>query len=85
MALHKIGAIAIPATNQLLTKDIVYRVNAASVKAVVATSDGNVTEMVDEGPKETETLKKRIVTRAHREGWHNYEEGINSAPQFVKA
>jgi len=84
MALHKIGAIAIPATNQLLTKDIVYRVNAASVKAVVATSDGNVTEMVDEAQKETETLKIKIVTRAHREGWHNYEEGINSAPQFVR-
>jgi len=84
MALHKIGAIAIPATNQLLTKDIVYRVNAASVKAVVATSDGNVTEMVDEVQKETETLKIKIVTRAHREGWHNYEEGINSAPQFVR-
>lgn len=84
MALHKIGAIAIPATNQLLTKDIVYRVNAASVKAVVATSDGNVTEMVDEAQKETETLKIKIVIRAHREGWHNYEEGINSAPQFVR-
>ena len=65
-----------------MTKDIVYRVNAAS--AVVATSDGNVTEMVDEAQKETETLKIKIVTRAHREGWHNYEEGINSAPQFVR-
>jgi acetyl-CoA synthetase len=42
IALHKIGAIAIPATNQLMTKDLVYRINAASIKAVVCTPDRDV-------------------------------------------
>lgn len=82
MALHKIGAIAIPVTNQLLTQDIVYRINAASIKAVVATSDGNVSDMVDEAQQQTETLKIKILTKANKEGWHNYEEGIESAPEF---
>jgi acetyl-CoA synthetase len=48
LALHKIGAIAIPATNQLMTKDIVYRVNAASIKAVVCTAEGHISDLVDE-------------------------------------
>lgn len=83
MALHKIGAIAIPATNQLMTKDIAYRINAASVKAVVCTSDGDVTDLVDEAESETETLEVKIIVRAKKAGWQNYEEGIERAPAFV--
>jgi acetyl-CoA synthetase len=82
MALHKIGAIAIPATNQLMVKDIVYRVNAASIKAVVCTSDGEVSDLVDEAQKETETLKLKILTRSRKEGWLNFEEGLKNAPAF---
>jgi len=67
MALHKIGAIAIPVTNQLLTKDLVYRINAASIKAVVCTSDGEVADYVDVAQKETDTLSIKIITR--KTGW----------------
>jgi acetyl-CoA synthetase len=49
---------------------------------VVATSDGNVSDMVDEAQQQTETLKIKILTKANKEGWHNYEEGIESAPEF---
>jgi acetyl-CoA synthetase len=83
MALHKIGAIAIPATNQLMAKDVVYRVNAASVKAIVCTSEGEISNVVDEAQLETETLKIKILTRANKEGWLNYEEGISQASEFV--
>ena len=83
IALHKIGAIAIPATNQLMTKDIVYRVNAASVKAVVCTSDGTISDLVDEAQRETDTLSIKIIVRNKKEGWLNYEEGIAVAPAFV--
>ena len=83
IALHKIGAIAIPATNQLMTKDIEYRVNAASIKAVVCTSDGNISDLVDEAQAMTETLKVKIIVRGVKEGWISYEEGVKNAPPFV--
>lgn len=83
IALHKIGAIAIPATNQLMTKDIEYRVNAASIKAVVCTSDGNISDLVDEAQAMTETLKVKIIVRGVKEGWISYEEGVKNASPFV--
>mgnify|MGYP000026192505 FL=1 len=83
IALHKLGAIAIPATNQLMTKDIVYRVNAASVKAIVCTADGHIASLVDEAQQETETLKIKILVRGKREGWLNYEDGVRLAPPFI--
>ena len=42
LALHKLGAIAIPATNQLVEHDFDYRFKAAKVKAIVCTADGEV-------------------------------------------
>jgi len=83
MALHKIGAIAIPATNQLMAKDIVYRINAAGIKAVVCTAEGHVSDMVDEAQHETETLSIKILVRGKKDGWISYEDGIASAPAFV--
>ncbi|HPU22039.1 MAG TPA: AMP-binding protein [Thermoclostridium caenicola] len=83
VALHKLGAIAIPATNQLMTKDIVYRVNAASIKAIVCTADGQISSLVDEAQKETETLKIKIMVRGKRDGWLSYEEGVRQAPPFI--
>ena len=82
VALHKLGAIAIPATNQLMTMDIIYRVNSASVKAVVCTPDGDIPDLVDEAQRETETLKIKILVRAKKEGWLSYEEGVSKAAPF---
>ncbi|MCX7773227.1 MAG: AMP-binding protein [Clostridia bacterium] len=83
LALHKIGAMAIPATNQLMTKDIVYRVNAASIKAVVCTADGHISDLVEEAQQETETLTTKILVRGKKDGWLSYEEGVEKAPAFV--
>lgn len=47
MALHKIGAIAIPATNILKATDYQYRIEAAGVSAVVCTSDDGITASID--------------------------------------
>lgn len=82
VALHKLGAIVIPATNQLMKKDIVYRVNAASIKAIICTSDGSIASLVDEAQAETETLKIKVLVRAKRDGWLNYEEGLSNAAAF---
>lgn len=82
VALHKLGAVVIPATNQLMKKDIIYRVNAASIKAIVCTSDGNISSLVDEAQGETDSLKIKILVRAKRADWLSYEDGLKNAPAF---
>ena len=74
LGLHKLGAIAIPATNQLVTHDYEYRFNAAGVSAAVVTADGNVTDYIDEAQKNCPTLKTKIVCNGAKEGWHNFDE-----------
>lgn len=54
IALCKIGAIAIPATNQLMKKDIVYRVKAASVKMILSVNEPSIREAVNQAAEETE-------------------------------
>ncbi len=74
LALHKIGAIAIPATNQLKEHDITYRVNKAGVKAIICTADGEVSYEVEKSLKETKTLEHLIMVNGSRGGWRNFDE-----------
>lgn len=74
LALHKLGAVAIPATNQLVVHDYEYRFKSAGVTAIVATADGKVTETVDEAQKTCPDLKVKIVANGSKEGWHNFDE-----------
>jgi len=48
LALHKLGAIAIPATHLLTTKDIVYRCNAADIKGIICVDDIDLMNRIDE-------------------------------------
>ena len=82
VALHKLGAIAIPATNQLMTKDLIYRIEAAGVKAVVCTPDGEIADLVDEAQTKTETLKTKIIARGTKAGWLSYVQEVKKAPPF---
>ena len=74
LALHKLGAVAIPATNQLLEKDFTYRFTAGNVKAILCTADGNVSEAVDAAAAKCPGLKLRIMVNGNREGWHDFNE-----------
>ncbi len=78
-ALHKIGAIVIPATNQLTAKDFSYRFNAAGVRAVIATSDGEVRDAIDDAHKDSPTLEFKLCVNGTREGWLNFDEGTANA------
>ena len=84
VALHKIGAIAIPATYQLQDKDYIYRFNAAGVSAIVATGDPQVLDHIDNACTATDTVKNKIICRGEREGWLSFDKGIENAPPFVK-
>ncbi|NLT98893.1 MAG: AMP-binding protein [Christensenellaceae bacterium] len=79
MALHKIGAVTIPATHLLTPKDITYRVNAASVKAVICTGSGDVAQHVDDA-QDVPTLKYKLIC-GDREGWLNYDRGVEEASE----
>ncbi len=73
LALHKLGAIAIPATNLLQEHDLDYRFNAADVSAIVCTADGDIANQVDLAEKNSPTLKTKIIVGGEREGWHNFD------------
>lgn len=75
-ALHKIGATLIPGTLQLTKKDIVYRANAAKIKAIVCVNDPFVIEQVEAAAPETPCLENRILVVDKREGWLCFEEEI---------
>jgi len=76
VGLHKLGAIAIPATSQLQAHDFDYRFNLADVKAIVATTEDNVPEHVEEAAVTSPTLEIKILVGGSREGWHDYNEEI---------
>ena len=74
LGLHKLGAIAIPATNQLMEHDFVYRFQAADVSAVLCTADGNTAEQIDLAEKSTGINLTKILVGGSRDGWHDYNE-----------
>ncbi|MBQ7596514.1 MAG: AMP-binding protein [Clostridia bacterium] len=73
IGLHKLGAIAIPATNQLQSHDIEYRFKSAGVSAILCTSDGYSADEVDIACKKFPEITK-IIVNGEREGWHNFDE-----------
>ena len=72
LALNKIGAIAIPATNQLQEHDFEYRFNAAGVSAIVCTADGDTAHQVDIAAAKCPTLKHKLIVNGVREGWRDF-------------
>ena len=74
LGLHKLGAVAIPAPNQLLEKDFAYRFNAANIKAILCTSDGEVSDAVDAAAKTSPSLVHKIIVGRDKEGWHSFNE-----------
>ena len=85
LALHKIGAVAIPATHLLTDKDIIYRNNAADVKAIVAAEDDYLITHVDLAIAKSPSVNHRIlVGNKQMEGWVNFHKGVENAAPFVK-
>lgn len=83
LALHRIGAIAVPATNQLLTKDIIYRTNAAEIKMIVSYGDEEVQERIEKAAQESPTVKELVTVDGRKSGWSAYYDEIESfPPQF---
>ena len=73
VALHKIGAVAIPATNQLKDHDFEYRFNAAGVKALVCTADGDTAEIAERAAKKCPQVERLIMVGGKRDGWYDFD------------
>ncbi|MDR0489916.1 MAG: AMP-binding protein [Oscillospiraceae bacterium] len=82
IALCKLGAVIIPATMQLTAKDIVYRLNAAKVKAVVcySDSDGFIVSQMERALPGCPTVGVRILTPDVREGWLTWGGSLDGYP-----
>jgi acetyl-CoA synthetase len=85
LGLHKIGAVAIPATHLLTKKDIIYRCNAADINAIVCVGENSVIEQVDGALPDCPTLKRRIsIGPEIPAGWSDFRKGLEDAKPFVK-
>ncbi len=85
IALHKLGAVVIPATHLLTKKDIVYRCNAASIKMIVAAGDEVILKHIQDAMPESPTVERLVsVGPVVPEGFDNFAEGIANAQPFVR-
>ena len=85
IALHKLGAVAIPATHLLTKKDIVYRCNAASIKMIVAAGDDVVLQHIIAAMPESPTVERLVSTGPHiPDGFEDFHQGIDHAAPFVR-
>lgn len=73
LGLHKLGAIAIPATNQLVEHDFTYRFKAAGVSAILCTADGDTAHQVDLAEEKLGTKLTKMMVGGQRDGWHDYD------------
>ena len=74
LGLHKLGAIVIPATNQLQAHDFEYRFEAADVSAIICTADGDVAHQVDLAQQKCPVLTTKVLVGGKRDGWRDFDE-----------
>ncbi len=74
IGLNKLGAIAIPATNQLQEHDFEYRFKSAGVCAIICTADGNTSEQADIAAQKCPELKHKIMVNGVKDGWRSFDE-----------
>ena len=85
LALHKIGAVAIPATHMLTTHDIVYRNNRAGVKAIICAGEEYIMQQVVGSKAESPTLQTLVsIGPKQAESFHDWHKEWNDAPAFVR-
>ncbi len=78
LALHRIGAIAVPATNQLLTKDIEYRTNAAQIKMIVSYDDEPVQERIESAVTSSPSVRELVTVGKKRDKWTCFYDEFDS-------
>ena len=74
IGLNKLGAVAIPATNQLQDHDFSYRFKSAGIETVICTADGDTAHQVDLACDECGTIKNKLIVNGTRDGWRSFDD-----------
>ncbi len=74
IGLNKLGAIAIPATNQLQAHDFAYRFEKSGANTIICTADGDVAHQVDIACEHYDGLKNKLIVNGSREGWRSFDD-----------
>ncbi len=84
IALHKIGAVIIPATHLLTKKDLIYRNNAADIKAIIAVGEQTIINHINDSMPESPSVGMLIsVGPVVPENWLDFHKGIDNAAPFI--
>ena len=73
LGLHKMGAVAVPATIQLKEHDLDFRFRNGNISAIICTGDGEISSEVDAALERNDGVKVKILVRGRREGWRSFE------------
>lgn len=77
LALHKLGAVGVPATNLLTTHDLIYRFKAASITACICSGENcRVPEYVDEACGQYHKIHAKFIVRGKQDGWIDYQDEL---------
>lgn len=72
LALHRIGAIAVPATNMLTSADLEYRFKAADIKMVVSYDDPNLQKEIESAKEKAPSVQSLVAIGQPRQGWISF-------------
>ncbi|MBQ9083904.1 MAG: AMP-binding protein [Clostridia bacterium] len=84
VALHKLGAVMIPATHMLTVSDLVYRLNAAKAKAIVCTAQNEVPQKILRALAQAELSAKLWCVQADIDGFENLTTAMAAADDTLK-
>lgn len=84
VALHKLGAVMIPATHMLTVKDFVYRIKASKVKAIVCTAQNQVPQKLTSALAQTNERPKLWTVQADIEGFENMTTAMEQVSEELE-
>ncbi len=84
VALHKLGAVAIPATHMLVEHDFEYRYKAAGVSAIICTADGATAMHAENAAAKVPQQITKVVVNGRREGWRSFDDEFMAFPETLE-
>ncbi len=84
IALHKLGAVMIPATHMLTVSDIIYRIKASKVKAIVCTTQNEVPSKILSALKDSGMTAKLWCVQSCEDGFENLTEATERANEHFE-
>ena len=84
LALHKLGAVAIPATHMLTSHDIQYRVERAGIKCIVCVGEDYVMEQIKDAMQYTPVPVLVSIGPKEDECFHSWHKEWDDVPAFER-